>query len=118
MPRNETVKAFEYENGEFVTASAEDFEKANVEATHSIDIQDFVDAPDIDPIYFSRPYYVAPIPKSEKGYLLLRESLRNTEKVGIAKVVIHGREHIAAIMIHDEALRLAHDAFQRRNSQH
>src|SRR5205823_13467720 len=66
-------------------------------ATRSIDIQDFVDLDDIDPLFFDKPYYVAPKPEGAKPYKLLMEAMQKKKKVGIAKVVMYGKEYLAAL---------------------
>jgi DNA end-binding protein Ku len=97
VPWNEIVKGYEYQKGDYVALSDEDFRKANVEATQSIDIIDFVDASQISPTYFDKPYYLAPLKNGRHAYILLREVLKRTGKVGIARVVIRTREHLAAL---------------------
>jgi DNA end-binding protein Ku len=98
VPWDAIVKGYEYKKGEYVALTDDDFLKANVEATQSIDILDFVDAADISPIYFDKPYYLAPLKNGQRAYALLREVLRRTGKVGIARVVIRTREHLAALL--------------------
>ena len=98
VPWEAIVKGYEYKKGEYVALTDDDFIKANVEATQSIDILDFVDAADISPVYFDKPYYLAPLKNGERAYALLREVLRRTGKVGIARVVIRTREHLAALL--------------------
>ncbi|HMJ15014.1 MAG TPA: Ku protein [Polyangiaceae bacterium] len=100
------VKGYEHSKGEYVVLTDQDFEAANVEATHTIDISDFVDVREIDPMYFDKPYYVAPVKSGRKAYALLRETLRRSQKAGIAKVVIRTRQHIAALMPRGDALAL------------
>ena len=97
IERSQVVKGFEYEEGQYVIVTDEDLKRANVEATQTVDIQDFVDLKDIDPVYFDKPYYLAPVKKGEKAYALLRETLKRTGKVGIAKVVIRTRQYVAAL---------------------
>ncbi|HUF69768.1 MAG TPA: Ku protein [Longimicrobiales bacterium] len=106
VPWDEIVKGYEYEPGRYVVLSDEDFERANVKATHTVEILDFVDAEEIEPIYFDKPYYMAPTTENGKGYALLRETLRRTKKVGIARVVIRTREHLAAVMARGDMLLL------------
>jgi DNA end-binding protein Ku len=101
-----TVKGYEYRKGEFVVLSDRDFEEANVEATQTIDILDFVDLDDINPMYFDKPYYVAPTKPGRKAYALLREVLKRSQKAGIAKVVIRTRQHMAALVPREDALVL------------
>src|SRR5215470_4037284 len=91
VPWEEIVKGYEYEKGKFIVLKDEDFRRADIEATQSIEIIEFVPLQEIDPIYFDRPYFLEPQKKAEKAYALLREALRNTRVVGIAKVVIKTR---------------------------
>ena len=98
VPWDSIVKGYEYKKGEYVALTDDDFLKANVEATQSIDILDFVDAADISPIYFDKPYYLVPLKNGQRAYALLREVLRRTGKVGIARVVIRTRQHLAALL--------------------
>ncbi|HEX4512637.1 MAG TPA: Ku protein, partial [Polyangiaceae bacterium] len=90
---NDIVRGFEWEKDEYVVLSDEEIERANVEATHTIDIVAFVDEGEVDPIYFERPYYVAPTKQGTKAYALLRETLAKNGQIGIAKVVIRTRQH-------------------------
>jgi DNA end-binding protein Ku len=106
VPWEKIVKGYEYEKGQFVLVDDKDFEKAMPEATQSIDITEFVDLSDIDPMFFDKPYYLAPEKGGKKAYALLRETLKETGKVGIASVVIKTRQHLAAVKPKDEALVL------------
>ncbi len=98
VPWDEIVKGYEYKKGEYVALTDDDFLKANIEATQSIDILDFVDAVDISPIYFDKPYYLVPLKNGQRAYALLREVMKRTGKVGIARVVIRSRQHLAALL--------------------
>ena len=98
VPWDEIIKGYEYEKGEYVALTEEDFRNANVEATQSIDIIDFVAAGAISPIYYDKPYYLEPLKNGQRAYVLLREVLKKTGNVGIAKVVIRSRQHLAAVM--------------------
>jgi DNA end-binding protein Ku len=98
VPWEEVVKGYEYKKGEYVALSDDDFLKANVEATQSIDITDFVDASEMRPIYFAKPYYLVPLKTGRRAYALLRETLKRTGKVGIAKVFIRTRQHLAVLL--------------------
>jgi DNA end-binding protein Ku len=98
VPWDEIVKGYEYEKERYVVLTDEDFRRANVEATQTVDIQHFVDAEEIAPTYFETPYYLAPDKRGEKGYALLRETLKQTKKIGIATVVIRTRQYIAALI--------------------
>lgn len=100
------VKGYEYADGQYVVLGEEDFKRANVEATQTIDITDFVDAADIPSFYFDKPYFLEPAKKGEKSYALLRETLKRTGKIGIANVVIHTRQHLAALTPYGKVLVL------------
>jgi DNA end-binding protein Ku len=100
------VRGYEYEKGHYVTLSDEDFKSVLPEATQSVEIVEFVDLDQINPMYFDTPYYLEPEKKGRHAYALLRESLREANKVGIAKVVIRSREHLAALKPNGEALVL------------
>jgi DNA end-binding protein Ku len=102
----ETVRGYEFSPGQFVVLSDEDLKRAAPEATQTIDIVDFVDLEDISPLYFDKPYYLGPDKKGSKAYALLRETLRRTGKVGIAKVVIRTRQYLAAVVARGDVLTL------------
>src|SRR3989449_3552819 len=106
VPWEEIVKGYEYEKGRFVVLKEEDFRRADVEATQSVEIVEFVQLDEIDPIFYDKPYYLEPQKKGEKAYVLLREALKESDKVGIAKVVIKTRQHLAAIKPEKNALVL------------
>ena len=100
------VKGYEHGDGKFVVLTDQDFAEANVEATRQIDILDFVELGEIDPRYLERPYYLAPLKAGKKSYALLREVLKKKNKAGIGKVVIRSRQHLAAVVAHEDALLL------------
>jgi DNA end-binding protein Ku len=100
------VRGYEYEKGHYVTLTDGDLKAVNPEATQSVDIVEFVDLAQINPMYFDTPYYLEPEKKGRHAYALLRESLREANKVGIARVVIRSREHLAALKPNGEALVL------------
>ncbi len=106
VPWDNIVKGYEYSPGNYVVLTEEDFKKAAVEATQTIAITDFVDLASIEYIYFSKPYYVVPGKRAEKGYVLLREIMKRTGKVAIAQVVIRSRQYLAALVPQDNALVL------------
>jgi DNA end-binding protein Ku len=101
-----TVRGYEFERGQYVVLSDEDLKSAAPEATQTIDIVDFVDIEDISPLYFDKPYFLGPDKKGTKAYALLRETLRRTGKVGIAKVVIRTRQYLAAVVARGDVLTL------------
>ena len=94
---DQIVKGFEYERGQYVVLEEEDFAKVKIESTHSIDITDFVDLGQVDPKFFYKPYFLEPQKGGEKAYALLHRALTGTGKIGIAKVVISNREHLASV---------------------
>jgi DNA end-binding protein Ku len=100
------VRGYEYEKGHYVTLGDDDFKSVLPEATQSVDIVEFVELDQINPMYFDTPYYLEPEKKGRHAYALLRESLREANKVGIARVVIRSREHLAALKPNGEALVL------------
>jgi DNA end-binding protein Ku len=106
VPWDKIVKGYEYEKDKFVVLKEEDFKRVDVEATQTVDIIDFVPLADINPMYFNKPFYMEPGKGGDKAYVLLRDALRNSGKVGIAKVVIKTRQHLAAVKPNDRALLL------------
>jgi DNA end-binding protein Ku len=95
---DDIVKGYEYEKGRYVVLTDEDFKRANVEATQTVDIQSFVKEEEIRPVYYETPYYLAPDKRGHKGYALLRETLKQTGRIGIANVVIRTRQYVAALI--------------------
>ncbi len=104
VPWKDIVKAFEYDKGSYVVIEKEDIAAAAPETHESIDVEAFVDAESIDLRYYEKPYILVPGKKAEKGYVLLRETLKDTGKVGIGRVVIRTREYICAVMPEEDAL--------------
>lgn len=101
-----TVKGYEIEKDRFVIVRQDELEAAAPKRTKAIEIQDFVELNEIDPLFFDRPYYIAPKPEGAKPYKLLVEAMEKTGKVGIAKVVMWNREYLAAVRPLDGALVL------------
>jgi DNA end-binding protein Ku len=100
------VRGFEIEKGNYVELTDEDLDRLDIELTRSIDICDFVDLEEIDPIYFRKAYYLLPQEGAEKPYRLLQKALAETGKVGIAKVVIRKKQHLAALRPYEDLLLL------------
>ena len=100
------VKAFEYDKGSYVVLEPDDIKSAAPESHDAIEVEAFVDVDTIGPQYFEKPYVLVPAKKAEKGYVLLRESLARTGKIGIARVVIRTRESLCAVMPQGDALLL------------
>ena len=97
VPWDNIVKGYEYEENEYVLLGDADFKQADVKATQTVELEDFVTAEEINGIYFDKPYYLVPSKAGIKGYVLLRETLKKTKKMGIARVVIRTREYVAAL---------------------
>jgi DNA end-binding protein Ku len=106
VPWDDIVKGYEYEKGKYVVLRDEDFQRVDLEATQTVDIQDFVHQEEIDPMFFYKPYYLEPQKGGDKAYALLRESLEKSKKVGIAKVVIKTRQYLAGVKPEGDALVL------------
>ena len=106
VPWDQIVKGYEYEKGKYVVLKDEDFQRVDLEATQTVDIQDFVEVDDIDPMYFYKPYYLEPQKGGDKAYVLLRDALEDSKKVGIAKVVIKTRQYLAGVKPEDSVLIL------------
>ncbi len=97
VPADQIVKGFEYEKGKWVTLTDEDFEKVQIESTHSIEITDFVEQTQINPKFFHKPYFLEPQKGGEKAYALLHKALTASGRLGVAKVAIQKREYLAAV---------------------
>jgi len=114
VPWEEITKGYEYEKGQYVEITDDDIEKADVELTKTIAIEEFVMEDEIDPIFFDKPYYLEPQKGGERAYALMREALAQSKRVGIARVVLKSREHLAAVkavgeMITLNTMRFAHE---------
>jgi DNA end-binding protein Ku len=111
---DQIIRGYEYEPDEYVVLTDEELKRANTKATQTIEIIEFVDGSEIDPIFFDTPYYVEPQKKASKSYALLRDALERSGRVGIARVVLRTRQHIAALLVRDgvlvlNLLRYAHE---------
>lgn len=104
VPWNDVVRGYELTADEFVVMDDADFEKVPVATTHTIDISDFVQAEDIDPIYYDSTYYVEPEEIAGKPYALLREALQKTKRVAIAKVALRQKEQLATLRVNDDGV--------------
>lgn len=114
VSRSQTVKAYEHKDGSYVIMTDADFKRANPKATQTIDIENFVQLEEIDPVFFEKAYYLLPAKGGEKGYKLLCEALKKSGKVAIAKIVLHTKQHLAAVIARGdflllELLHFAHD---------
>ncbi|HZB25400.1 MAG TPA: Ku protein [Vicinamibacterales bacterium] len=100
------VKGYEYEKGQFVVLTKDDFKTAALEKTKTLDILDFVDPAEIDERYFETPYYLQPSKGADRSYALLRDAIRESKKVGIAKIILRESQHLAAVEVIGDALVL------------
>lgn len=106
VPWEQIVKGYEYEKGKFVVLKEDDFKRVDLEATDTIDIMDFVDLDEINPIFFYKPYYLEPQRGGGAAYALLRDVLAKSNKTGIAKIVIRNRQHLASVKANGSLLVL------------
>jgi DNA end-binding protein Ku len=100
------IRGFEVQKGQFVELTEDDVDRLDIELTHAIDICDFVDLDEIDPLYFRKGYYLLPNTGAEKPYRLLVRALEETGKVGVAKVVIRNKQHLACLRVYEDLLLL------------
>jgi DNA end-binding protein Ku len=107
VEKDELVKGYEYEKGRYVVLDDEDFEKAAVKRNSVIELMDFVSAEEVDDRFFDKPYYLLPQKGGEKAYALLREALKDAGRVGIAKIVMRDKPHLAAVEVIKDALVLS-----------
>lgn len=106
VPWKDVIKAFEYRKGNYVVLKPEDIKGAAPESHESVDLETFVEAGAIGPEYFEKPYYLVPGKRAEKGYVLLRQTLEKTGRIGVGRVVIRTREYLCAVMPRGKALLL------------
>jgi DNA end-binding protein Ku len=117
VPYNRIVKGYEYKKNQYVVMTEKDFKSANIEATGTIDIENFVELKEIDLLFLERPYYLVPEKNGEKGYFLLSEAMKKSKKVAIAKIVIRTKQHLVMIMVRGnylvlELMRFAHEVLE------
>jgi DNA end-binding protein Ku len=103
---DDLVKGYEYAKGRFVVVTKEDFKAAALEKTRTVDIVDFVKAEEIDDRFFETPYYLSPGKGGERAYALLREAIRDSKRIGIAKFILRDTQHLAAVEVIDHAIVL------------
>jgi DNA end-binding protein Ku len=106
VPWDRIVKGYEYSDGSYVLLSDQELERASVEMTKTIEIEQFVEARTIDVRHFERPYLIVPGKGGTKGYVLLREAAARQQMAGVATIVIRARQHLAALLVQDDALIL------------
>ncbi len=113
LSQKDLVKGYEYEEGDYVVLTDEDFKSVNLKRSETIDVLAFVKENEIDTMYFEKPYFLEPDKGAAKAYSLLRESLKKSKKVGIAKFVIHSREHLGIIKPHEHLIILEQMRFEK-----
>jgi DNA end-binding protein Ku len=106
ISHREIVRAVEYEPGRFITLTGRELERALPLSTKTIEVKQFCNQSDIDPILYEKPYYIAPAKGGERAYALLREALSLSNKIMVAQFALSGREHIGAIGLHRDMLVL------------
>jgi len=106
VPFKDIVKGYEYREGDFVVLSDEDFGKADIKRTSTIDVEVFADEGEVDPKYIEKPYYLEPQKKGHKAYALLREAMARSKKVAIGVFVLRDREHLVMIKPEGKVLLL------------
>jgi len=106
VPWDQIVKGYQYQKGDYVILNDEDFKQADLKRSEVIEVEDFVDQNEIDPLYFETPYYVGPEHKSDKVYTLLLEALKKSGKVGIGKFVMRNKERLFALKADKNVLML------------
>lgn len=104
VPREQIVRGYEYEKGRYVILRDEDLENLPMDTARSVDIVDFVDLKEIDPVFFDKSYYLTPGDGGEKAYELLKQAMEKTGKIAVAKVVIRSKEALAVIRVYKGAL--------------
>jgi DNA end-binding protein Ku len=106
VPWSNVAKGYEYDDHNYIVLKEADIKAISGEHSKTIDIESFIDKSSLDCMDFEKPYYLVPDKKGEKGYVILRETLKETKKIGISKVIIHTREYLAALIPHENALIL------------
>lgn len=106
VPNEDIVKGYEYRKGDYIIMEEEDFKRANVRKTQTIDILSFVDAAEIDQKYLEKPYFLEPVKEAKKVYALLREALKKSQKVGLARFVLRSREHLCILKAEEDVIVL------------
>jgi DNA end-binding protein Ku len=112
IPYEDIVKGYEYQDGDYVVLMDEDFKKTNIRKTKTIDIAEFTNEEEIDSMYFDKPYYLEPAKGAEKAYAVLREALKKSKKVGLAKYVLRNRERMGALTIRGKLIVLNQMRYQ------
>jgi DNA end-binding protein Ku len=106
VPYEKIVKGYEYAPDQYVVLTKDELSELEPQRSRAIEIQDFVDLDDIDPIYFEQPYYLGPDKGAERAYSLLVQAMKDSRKVAVARFVLRNKEHLAAIRPMEDVLTL------------
>jgi DNA end-binding protein Ku len=106
VPWEDIVKGYEYEKGQFVVLKEDDFKRVDIEAAQTINITSFVKVEEVNPMFFYKPYFIEPAKGGDMAYVLLRDAMEKSGRIGIAEVVLRQREHLAAVKPQDDGLIL------------
>jgi DNA end-binding protein Ku len=107
VPYDEIVKGYELSPGQYVVIEPEELAGLDPEATHTIELEEFVDLDQIDPVYFEKAYYLVPDKRAEKPYALLAEAMGRANKVGLARFVMRSKQYLAALRAREGVLVLS-----------
>ena len=106
VKNEDIVKGYEYEPGKYVVLNKEDLDELALEQNKSVEIIDFVKLEDIDPIFFNRSYFIGPSENGQKAYTLLKQAMEQSGKIGVAKITIRSKQHLAVVRVYKETLVL------------
>ncbi|WP_270181594.1 non-homologous end joining protein Ku [Alkalihalobacillus sp. CinArs1] len=106
LESDEIVRGYEYEDGKFVIIERDEIEALAQEKNKSVEIVDFVELDDIDPVYFNRSYFIGPNENGSKPYTLLKKAMEASGRIGIAKITIRSKEHLAAVRVYKNGLMM------------
>lgn len=120
IPRSEMIKGYEYEEDRYVVVEPEELKRLEAATSKTIEMDQFVEAEELEPIYLDRPYYLAPDGKvAQQPFHVIHDAMKRTRKVGIGRMVMHGAEHIVALQLEGKGFRLTtlHSADEIRQPQ-
>ncbi|WP_347550804.1 Ku protein [Pseudalkalibacillus hwajinpoensis] len=106
LESDEIVRGYEYEEGKFVIMEKDEIESLAREKNKSVEIVDFIELTDIDPVYFNRSYFIGPNDNGNKPYMLLKQAMEESGRIGLAKITIRSKEHLAAVRVYEKGLML------------
>ncbi|MFC7393119.1 Ku protein [Scopulibacillus cellulosilyticus] len=106
VANEEIIRGYEYEPGQFVPIKKEEIDELKGDTKRTIDILDFVELKEIDPIYYNKSYFIGPNENGEKAYALLKQALDDSNKIGLAKLTLHSKQHLAVVRVYEKGLLL------------